>query len=219
MKIALLVLLLQFFTNSSLAKSTEVAEKNINEAIKQQVQVECPSCEVEVTLHNKILIADIEKPDAVIADHWKGQTNLLLKMGEKHRVITATIRWKDNVVVAKKNIKQGFPITSDDVRVVNKDVTYMKAAYVQKPEDVIGWEGKRIFTRGQAIDENILRKPIVVKYGQPIKIHLQEGSLSLSMNGQAKGAGAIGDRIPVIINKTRTKVSGKIVGKNSVRIE
>ena len=206
-------------SGSLFAREIMTVEKHLMKVIKEEVQKECASCQVQLDVHNKKVIEDIAIPDQVIADRWKGQTNLLLKMDGENRLVTVTIRWKDRVVVAKKNIKQGHLMQASDLRVVEKDVTYLKTSYLQEIKDVVGWTGRRIFQRGQIIDEDLLKKPIVVRYGQPIQLQLNDGALQLSMMGKARGAGAIGDRIPVFIANTRKKVFAEIIDKNTARLE
>ncbi len=194
-------------------------KSHLQQVIQTEVAKECSSCRVDLTIHNEALLNDIAKPDRVIAEHWKGQTNLVLRLGDENRLITTTIRWKDNVVVAKNNIKQGDIIDLQDVRVVEKDVTFLKTPYLPKVEGAIGLTSGRVFQRGHVIDESYLKKPLVVRYGQPIRLVLDQGTMTLSMMGQAKGAGAIGDRIPVYIPDTRKKLFAKIVDKSTARVE
>lgn len=194
-------------------------QSHLVQVIEAQVSNECTSCSVDVQVHNPQAVDDIAIPDKVISDRWKGQTNLILKTGKENRVVTVTIRWQDKVVVAKKNIKQGQIIKASELRTVDKDVTYIKTAYANDIKNVVGMTGGRVFKRGQIIDEAVLRKPIVVRYGQPIKLFIDEGSLSLTMSGRARGAGAIGDRIPVFIPNTRKKLFAVIIDKSTARVE
>lgn len=193
--------------------------KHLESVISAEVAKECASCKIDLHIHNPKIIDDISIPDKVISDRWKGQTNLILKVGGESRVVTVTIRWMDQVVVAKKNIKQSQMISKADVRVVEKDVTFLKTAYTQNIAQVVGMMGQRVFQRGQVIDEAQLKKPLAIRYGQPIKAVIQEGGLQLIMSAQAKGAGAIGDRIPVYLTDTRKRLSAVIVDKATVRIE
>lgn len=213
-------LFLYFFCLKALASEPSVNIESYIKAIAQkEVAKECPTCDVDLVIHNKKLLDDVAVPDQIIADRWRGQTNLILKMGDESRIVTVTIRWSDDVVIATKNIKQGQVIQEPDLKTIKKDVTFLKEAYVNKISAVVGWEGRKIFRRGQIIEENYLKKPLAIKYGQPIKLHLREGSLILTMMAQARGAGAVGDRIPVYIPKTRKKLSAIVVDSGSARIE
>ena len=75
----------------SFAGSSDIL-KNIQSTVQDQVHQICRTCRAEVTIHNETILEDIAKPDKIIADHWKGQTNLLLKLGSKSRLVTVTIR-------------------------------------------------------------------------------------------------------------------------------
>ncbi len=193
--------------------------KNLKKIVENEVAKVCSSCKVELEVHNPSILSDVTLPDKVISDRWKGQTNLVLKMGSENRIVTVTIRWMDNVVVAKNNIAQGEPLSEKDLRVVEKDVTYLLTAYAQSVDSIVRMVGRKVFQRGEVVDEAKLTKPIAVRYGQVVKLVLEEGSLKLSMTGQAKGAGAIGDRIPVFVPETRKRLFAVIVDKNTARIE
>ena len=194
-------------------------KNHLKKKIQLEVAKECPSCSVEFTIYDEEKLASFPIPDRVLTDHWKGETTLLLKKGRKTREVKVSIRWRDQVIVALKNIKQGELILSSMVGRVEKDVTYLKTAYASSLKNVIGMTGKRVFKRGQVIDEVLLKKPLVIRYGQPIKVFIDKGTLRLSMKGQARGAGAIGERIPVFIKNTRKKLFGIVVTENEVRVE
>lgn len=213
-----LLILLYPFSGIASAEVSEVSQY-IYKTVQEQVNRICSTCRTEVIIHNEKILADIAKPDQIMADQWKGQTNLLLKLDRDTRIVTVTIRWMDDVVVAAKNIRQGHEIEKDDLAVVEKDVTFMKTAYLQNPKAAIGMSVQRIFSRGQVIDEGLIKKPIVVKYGQSIQLELIQGPLTLTTAGQAKGAGAIGDRIPIYIDRTKTKVQAEIIGKGKARVQ
>lgn len=215
---SLIVILISFTTFMGYGASIDV-ESHILKAVSEQVSKECSTCKVELRILNKKHIEDIAIPDRVFADYWKGQTNLVLQLGDKTRIVTTDIRWFDQVVVAKKNIKQGALIKKADLRQVDKDVTFLKKAYLQSPKQAIGFIGKRIFQRGQIIDEAMLKKPLVIRFGQPVKLQIKEGALDVIMIAKARGSGAIGDRIPVLIPSTRKKVFAKIINQNIVRVE
>lgn len=211
--------LILFFASMAWAEPVIDVEANLKKLIETQVANECATCKVDLVVHNPSIISDIAVPDAVISERWKGQTNIILKVGSENRVVTVTIRWKDQVVIANKNVRQGQVLEPSDLKLVEKDVTYEKTAYMQNLNEVVGLEGRKLFKRGQIIDENYLKKPLVVKYGQPIRLVIDDGSLSLSMTGTARGAGAVGDRIPVFIQDTRKKVSAVIIDKSTARVQ
>ncbi len=194
-------------------------EEHLAKVVQSEVAKECETCRVELFIHNKKILDDIAVPDKVIADRWRGQTNLVLQMGKDSRIVTVTIRWKDQVVVAKSNIRQGQLIEDRDVRTFEKDVTFQQTPYLNKVEDVVGWEPRKMFRRGQVIDEGYLKRPLIVKYGQNVKVTMDDGSLQVTMSGVAKGAGSIGDRIPVFLPETGKRLAAIILEKGIVRVQ
>lgn len=210
--------LIQCLFASKLLAQPSAVEQWLIKAIGDEVKKECLSCRIDVKIFNPSLLENIHQPDRVVSDHWKGQTNLVLQMGEKNQLITVDIRWFDQVIVAKELIKQGHIIASDDLRVIEKDITFLTTPYVSDRAKVIGQTVRRIFHRGQILDETQLKKPVMVKYGQPLQIQIQQGSLKIAVDGVARGSGAIGDRIPVFIPNTKTRLQGEIISQGLVRV-
>ncbi len=218
-KTFLFLIMTLLYSISGFAVETSAIEKHILSVVSKQVKNECPTCTVQMTLMNKGLLEDIYSADEIYSDHWKGQTNLVLKLGDQNLIITADIRWMDQVAVANENIRQGMVIKDSDLRMVEKDVTYLKTPYIQNKVKAVGLTVKKIFQRGQIIDESTLKKPIVVRYGQPIQLLMQNGSIKLTMDAQAKGAGAVGDSIPVYVHQSKTKLQAVIIDHGSARLQ
>lgn len=218
-KVLCLSLFIMVFAGTLPAEQIIDVESHLQKVVQEQVAKECGTCKIELFIHNKKILEDISVPDRVVADRWRGQTNMILQMGEENRIVTVTIRWHDNVTIAKKNIRQGQILAEQDLKVIEKDVTFLPTPYINNIENAIGWEPRKTFRRGQVIDEGYLKRPLVVKYGQPVRVMLEQGSLQLSMNGQAKGAGSIGDRIPIYLPDTKKRLSAVILEKGIVRVQ
>lgn len=214
-----LIFISTLFLSTAFANTPLDAQQVIAEAVKEAVKNECGTCRVDVRILNKKIIDDILVPDRVIADHWKGQTNLVLELGDKTRIVTADIRWMDDVVIAKDNLKIGNIVSATDVEIVERDVTYMQVPYARKLEQVKGLVGKKMFRRGHVIDESFLKRPLVVRFGQPVKLQMVQGNLTLTMDAKAKGAGAIGDDIPIFLPETRKSMNATIVDHGLVRVQ
>ncbi len=214
-----LIFISTLFMSKAFANIPLDAEQVIAKAVKEAVKSECRTCRVDVRILNKKILDDILVPDRVIADHWRGQTNLVLELGDKTRIVTADIRWMDDVVIAKENLKIGNIVSANDVEIVERDVTYIQVPYARKFEQVEGLVGKKMFRRGHVIDESFLKKPLVVRFGQPVKLQMVQGNLTLTMDAKAKGAGAIGDDIPIFLPETRKNMNATIVDHGLVRVQ
>lgn len=215
MKIFLCTLL---FPLSLLAEQGSV-ETAVHQEIEKLVKRECDSCSVKIDFPDAIKELSGETVSSVDVDQYRGRANALIQTNKQTKKIPLSVRWFDKVVIAQKNIRHGSLISESDVKVIEKDVTFNKAAYVGDVSKVIGMVGKRKYVRGQIIDENYIKKANVVRYGQPIKINLSSGQLSMTVSGKAKGVGAVGDIIPVQINKTKKKVMAKIIDNSTARME
>lgn len=201
------------------AAESDVAKQRVIQEVQDQVEKDCSFCKVDIQFLNSTQKFEINENDKILAHHWKGQTEIHIYGAEKEIAVPVEIRWLDQVVVAERNIKQGDLISSDNIKVIEKDVTFNNKAYVRSMDAAVGLVSKRGLIRGQMIEEDLLKKPTVVRYGQVIKVEFVQNSLSLMMSGQAKGAGAVGDSIPVFIPHTKSNVYGEIMDQNTVRMK
>jgi flagella basal body P-ring formation protein FlgA len=203
----------------TLASASELdPQKIITAAIEREVRKECSTCRVSFQVTNPKLLEDVAVPDKVLADHWKGQTNLILFLGAEKRIVTADIRWFDQVVIAQDNIKIGDDLNEKNMLVQEMEVTYLQTAYARDLAGIKGLVSRKLFRRGQILDESQLKKPIVVRFGQPLKLRLHEQGLVLTLDARAQGAGAIGEDIPVFIPQTQKRIQARIVGAGQVEI-
>ena len=218
-KTLLLIFSITFSTIPAWSVGSDTLSVYLQKLIQTEAKKECPSCSVKLRVLNDKVVEDIAIPDQVIADYWKGQTNLILVYGGKRKIVTVDIRWMDQVAIATKNIRQGQVIADSMISMVEKDVTYLKTPYSNSAEHIQGLVTKRVFQRGQIIDEAMLKKPIAIRFGQPIKVEYRQGPLQLVMQGKSRGAGAVGERIPIYIPKTKKRMTAEILNHERVKVQ
>ena len=198
-------------------------EEAFQNFIQEKVNEECETCKVKMFFTNKLTETVGETKWEEIKNiqmaNLKGQTTVYFETKDKNYQLTADIRWYDQVVIADNNINHGSIINEGDLKTVEKDITFNNVPYIREAQKAHGMLARRSFQRGHFIDENFLKKPHIVKYGQPLKLILDSGNLSMTVSGKARGSGAQGDTIPVLITRTNKKVMAQIVDNTTVRME
>lgn len=219
----LLCFILIFSTRTARA-TFPLIEESLQKYVQEQVSKECETCKVKIFFRDKLeetLASDlkIESVKNIQVANLKGETTIYFETEDKNYQISADLRWYDNVVIADSNVSHGTILSDRDLKLVEKDITFNTVHYLQDVNNANGMVVRRSFQRGHIIDENFLKRPNVVKYGQPLKLILDNGQLSMSVSAKARGAGAVGDVIPVLIGRTNKKVMAQIVDSATARME
>lgn len=193
----------------------------LQERIRRRAQSNCESCEFSVTFPKENIPKYRGFSPWTLSqerDLWKGNQSITIEWDKKKFHLPVQVRWYDSVVTAKRNIPVGRPLKKQDVYVKRRDVTFLVADYLTSYDDITGMQVKKGLRLGQPISKKHLAPPKVIAYGQTIKASFSEGSFLISTSAQAKGAGAIGDRIPIEIIETGKKRMAEVVSEEQVRV-
>ena len=131
----------------------------------------------------------------------------------------AKIAWFDYIVIAARRIPLGAVVQKSTVRIARQNVTYVQANYLQEFGQILGMRARRDLRAGQVIELAALMRPNIVRFGEVLRVQVQQGRFSLSVNARARAHGALGDVIPVVIERSKKKVMAKIIGKGKVVIQ
>ena len=82
----------------------------------------------------------------------------------------------------------------------------------------IGKAARRPLFEGRIINEADVTEPEVVQRQDTVAVIFRRGSLTLSMEGRALGAGSIGERIDVAVKGRRASVSAVVTGPGTVEV-
>jgi flagella basal body P-ring formation protein FlgA len=89
---------------------------------------------------------------------------------------------------------------------------------VHDPAMVIGMQLKRQIQAGVPIPVSELMQPTQITRGDPVRLQLEVGALSLTGQGVALESGAIGERIRVRNVSTQAVLEAEVVGPGVVRV-
>jgi flagella basal body P-ring formation protein FlgA len=102
-----------------------------------------------------------------------------------------------NVAVAVKELAGQAKIIETDVRFERKRLVRPLASYVLDAARLRGAMLIKDITAGSELTSDLFVAGIVIKYGDAVRLEAVSGTLKVTINGEARSAGKIGDRIAV----------------------
>ncbi len=120
--------------------------------------------------------------------------------------------------VAAVRLAAGAVAGPDDLRMARVHVASVRAEVARDPATVIGMQLKRQIPAGTPILVADLMRPTQINRGEPVRLQLQAGGLSLSGQGMALESGAAGERIRVRNVSSQAVLEAEVVGPGVVRV-
>lgn len=199
---------------------------DIRNQITLQSQNFCPGCEVRfddlripnVKGQEEVLGVKIDTSSVKSAGGFVVSMNVETSKGRGQYWVTGKISTYKNVLVAKKLLRQGERISSDDVEDHLVNVSYVKDGN----PSTIELNGKilnRSIQIGQPIFFADLKKEMALRRGQPVRILITTDTLEVATQGIAEEAGAVGDTVKVKGVDSQKLFSGTIVENGTVRVQ
>jgi flagellar basal body P-ring formation protein FlgA len=122
------------------------------------------------------------------------------------------------VVICKHHLPKGTTISSNDIRLSERDIKQLKRGYFQNKEEVIGLITKHNLQPGRTISPYNLSLPALVNRGEEIIITAINKSIQVSMKGIAINSGTLGEIIRVKILSSNRIIEAKIVKRRKVEV-
>tara|TARA_R100001129_G_scaffold171256_1_gene141326 strand:- start:120 stop:590 length:471 start_codon:yes stop_codon:yes gene_type:complete len=118
--------------------------------------------------------------------------------------------------VLARTIQRGDLVSERDFAV--DEIPAARARGVVSAQEAAGLEARRTLREGMPVRASDLAEPRLVKRGEPVKITLREGALTISVMGRALGDGAMGEQVRVFSEATNQTLDGVVEGSGTVRI-
>lgn len=132
--------------------------------------------------------------------------------------ITGEVADVISVPVVVTRLSAGGVVGADDVRMARVRVNALHAEIVRDPRGVIGMQAKRQLQAGVPIPVSDLMQPTQITRGDPVRMQLRVGGLSVTGQGVALESGAAGERIRVRNVTSQAVIEAEIVGPGVVRV-
>jgi flagella basal body P-ring formation protein FlgA len=123
------------------------------------------------------------------------------------------------VPVARRLIKNGDVLKSEDITKIKTKTTNIAHNIVLSEEKLVGMEAKNVISSGRYFKQTDVRKPPVVFVNDVITMIYHNDNLTVKTIGVAMEEGAVGDRIKMKNEKTGSELYAKIIDKNTVQLD
>jgi flagella basal body P-ring formation protein FlgA len=132
--------------------------------------------------------------------------------------VSAKVGLEIPVVIAKRDLARGEPITASDVKLEISDTTHLLRGYYGSLDEVIGRTLKRTLRRGKVITPSSLVVQKTVRRGEQVTIMAGAGGIEVRMQGKAMKNGNPGDLIPVVNIKSKKKLQARVISEGLVKV-
>lgn len=152
---------------------------------------------------------------------WAGRQEFIVTLpsdaGEQSAVVLAKVSPAPLVVMATRALVPGEMVQDTDVKLAQ-----LKPGRIDSPfyrlEEVIGKETKRAIVAGQALDEDDLRSPLIVRRGDAVTVYARSAGIRVRTDGRATEDGSRGDLIVVQSMMTPDKFRARVSGIREVEV-
>ncbi len=115
-------------------------------------------------------------------------------------------------------VARGDIVSQDDLTTLWLPVRRLARGLLTSAEDIVDHEATRSLRPGVPLRHGDLRRPQLVKKGEPVTMRVAAGALLLTAQGRAMQDGARGDIVRVLNGKSRRIVEGRVVGAGLVDV-
>lgn len=157
-------------------------------------------------------VRDVFSPFTVFVELW--QEGRVVKRFNA----TAQVEAHAPVLVAAREISANVRLRQELFKMEVKRLERPLNSYITDPERLRGMAARRPLARGEAIMADVIHSEIVIRPGDQVRIIGQSGALQLMVNGEARAAGRIGDRIQVKNLQSGALLQAIVADEGLVRI-
>ena len=120
--------------------------------------------------------------------------------------------------VAVARLTAGTVLRAEDIHIARVHTSLVRTEVVHRSADAVGMQVKRQLAAGRPLAVSELTRPAMVQKGANVMMLLDSPGITLTAQGQALEAGAIGERIRVLNPVSRAVIEAEVIGPDRVRI-
>lgn len=209
-----------------------VREVEVRRVIEGFVRKRTADLGVDITIKKIGYSGDLTLPAGeteyeVSAPHqWEGWGTAMLALivrvdGQVKRNIPVKVDVEAlaDMVVTTRQLEQGHPIGESDVAVQKRGLATSGDKPLRNLDEAVGKRLKRTVRGNMLLTATMLEKVPIVKNGQLVTIVLENDVMKITATGRVKGAGAVGDLVPVQNLNSQKPIQARVIDKGTVRVE
>jgi flagella basal body P-ring formation protein FlgA len=198
-------------------EKTTLAELNANGATAHLVRLDLPS-KVEVAAGKASVRASI----GAVQDYF-APFIVSVEIAVDNRVVqrfpaTVQVEAFAPVLVAARDIAAGTRLRADAVKAEVRRITRPPSFYFHDAASLRGFAARCALASGEAITRDALAAEIIVKPGEAVKIIGESEKLNITVAGEARAAGRVGDRIQVKNLQSGALLQAVVVDEGLVKV-
>ncbi len=124
-----------------------------------------------------------------------------------------------NVICTNKRLSRNSILSEDDISLVRQNISMLDSGLIQDPQKAIGKKIRSSLRAGAILYSQLLESPPLVKRGDLVTIIAQSQSLRVTVPGEVRNTGALGDLVRVKNLQSRREVYAKVLGTGIVETE
>lgn len=135
-----------------------------------------------------------------------------------HKWITGTLKVQKTVPVARRLIRFGERIQTEDIEMMESNITHLKEEPPQASQ-VVGLVANKSLSAKMPILLSDLKREFAAQRGQTVKAVIGREDFEISINATAEENGFIGDIVKIKNTETQKTMSAVVVDKGVVKIQ
>ena len=120
------------------------------------------------------------------------------------------------IPILDRAVAKGEVLGAEDF--VTREASAAEARGVPRVKDVAGMEALRALSPGAIVRRTDVIRPQLVRRGEPVRIALRDGGLSITTDGRALSSGAAGDLVRAVSLSTNHTIDGIVEGTGAIRV-
>ena len=156
------------------------------------------------------------------SEPWSGPQQFTLSTTvsgiDQNVAINAEITLPPALVVASRSLPRGSLIHADDVRLQLGVAAQGSAHVFQSLDEVIGKEAVRGIVEGQILDDQWVRKPLLVHKGEIVTVYARSAGIQIRTTARSRDEGSRGEVVTVEALGDRKTFFARVTGPQEVDV-
>lgn len=204
-----------------LKSSGAVSRMEVERKIKNKINSDCGSCEVQVVISN--VPQNIESDWAMDLNIDLSKRNVMIPVYSTRNAnskgwIVAELKRYKGVPVLNQSVKVGDVLTNEMLTVEKREIMNVRDTY-QSVASLVGMQAVRFLNAGQVVQFSDVKKEQLVKKGQMVKAIVGNSSFEVAISAEVQESGSVGEVVKVKNLDSQKVFAAKIIERGVVRIE
>lgn len=127
------------------------------------------------------------------------------------------IRRMRPVAVATRRIERGEVAAADAIRFESKEIGGVRDPILSF-EEIRGLSARQPILEGVVLASRFFERPALVRSGEPVVLRARAGGVVVSVRGEAKQDGRLGDSVRIVSGGSDRMLTGRVTGRGEVTV-